>query len=460
MLAQSKDKPFNDPSWIYEVKWDGIRAIAYINESLTLRSRNDKELLDRFPELQELANLTGNVVLDGEIIVMRDGQIDFQTVAQRTQASDPKQIEFLQAKNPATYIVFDILEKNNESLIDIPLSNRREILEDSLKEGRYVILSSIVEEQGVNYYQVVQERGMEGIIAKRKESLYHPGSRSSDWLKIKTVKTCDCAVFGFTPGTGNRKNTFGALLLGLYDQGKPVYVGRVGTGFTDMKLQEILDQLNPISIEDPWFDEPDIPQDSTWVNPKLVAIVGYQQVTNDNRLRAPRFQGLRSDKPPFLCSVTQIKPQKLEEYYAKRDFSQSPEPVGGLTQTGGNSFVVQEHHARRLHYDFRLERDDVLASWAIPKGVPLSEGERRLAIQTEDHPLEYGGFEGTIPDGLYGAGEVSIWDKGFYVPVRWLEDKIEIVLVGERLKGRYELVRFEKAGKNEWLIFKKQSKFN
>ena len=455
MLAQSRDKPFDDPKWVYEVKWDDIRAIAYINESLTIRSRNDKELIERFPELHELRDLVDNIILDGEIIVMREGEVDFQLAAKRTQASDPKQIEFLQAKNPATYIVFDILEKNGEPLIGLPLSRRREILEETLKEGNFVTLSMAVEEYGVNYFQAAQERGLEGVMAKRKDSLYQPGARSSNWLKIKTVKTCDCVVFGVTPGTGNRKETFGALLLGLYDEGKPVYVGRVGTGFTDLDLQEIRDSLNTLRVNDPWFTEPDIPQESTWVNPKLVATIGYQQVTNDNRLRAPRFQGFRSDKPPLLCSINQIKPQKLEEYYAKRDFSQTPEPVGGLTQSRGNSFVVQEHHARRLHYDFRLERDGVLVSWAVPKGIPLSQGERRLAIQTEDHPLEYGGFEGSIPKGLYGAGAVSVWDKGFYVPIQWLSDKIEIVLAGERLKGRFELIRFEKAGEKEWLMFKK-----
>ena len=116
--------------------------------------------------------------------------------------------------------------------------------------------------------------------------------------------------------------------------------------------------------------------------------------------------------------------------------------------------MVQEHHARRLHYDLRLEREGVLKSWAVPKGPPSARGEKRLAVQTEDHPLEYGGFEGTIPEGQYGAGSVKIWDKGIYQPLIWLEDKIEFVLVGERLKGKYVLIRFKKAGEKEWLLLK------
>ena len=119
-------------------------------------------------------------------------------------------------------------------------------------------------------------------------------------------------------------------------------------------------------------------------------------------------------------------------------------------------FVVQEHNASHLHWDFRLERDGVLKSWAVPKGIPTEAQERRLAVETEDHPLEYGGFEGIIPKGQYGAGSVEIWDKGFYVPVNWMDEKIEIVIAGERVKGLYELVRFEKAGEKEWLIFKKK----
>ncbi|HUV82215.1 MAG TPA: DNA polymerase ligase N-terminal domain-containing protein [archaeon] len=118
------------------------------------------------------------------------------------------------------------------------------------------------------------------------------------------------------------------------------------------------------------------------------------------------------------------------------------------------SFVIHEHHARRLHYDLRLERDGVLKSWAVPKGPPESAGEKHLAVQVEDHPLEYGTFEGTIPEGQYGAGTVKIWDKGLYEPLVWGDNKIEILMKGERLEGRYVLVRFNKAGEHNWLFFK------
>lgn len=158
----------------------------------------------------------------------------------------------------------------------------------------------------------------------------------------------------------------------------------------------------------------------------------------------------------------------LEPYKKKRNFKATPEPEGGFEHEyeavpegepkaaalPSRIFVVQEHHATHLHYDLRLESDGVLRSWAVPKGIPVQPGERHLAVETEDHPLEYAGFEGTIPEGEYGAGEVTIWDSGIYVPLIWEKDKIEVVMKGDRLSSRYVLVRFKKAGEKEWLLFK------
>ncbi len=456
MLARTAEKPFNDPDWLFEVKWDGIRAIAYVGEELRIRSRNDKELSQNFPELYELKDLVSKVVLDGEIIVMKGGKVDFQLMSQRNQVENQRDIEYLRAKNPATYVVFDILKKEGKSLIDTPLSERLDILNSTLQSGKFIIKSQPVEESGIDYYEAAIAKGLEGIMAKRSKSIYQPGVRSGDWLKIKEVKECDCVVFGYTPGEGSRSDTFGSLLLGLYDNGKSTYIGRVGTGFSDKQLKRIKKNLEELETTEKWFDEPDIPDGSKWVKPKLAAKIGYQNLTKDRRLRAPRFQGFREDKPPELCSINQVKSQSLDDYYRKRDFSKTDEPIGGYGKGLGNSFVIQKHDARRLHWDLRLERDGVLVSWAVPKGIPEEVSERRLAIRTEDHPLEYGDFEGKILEGQYGAGTVDIWDKGFYVPVRWEEYKIEFVLAGKRLKARYELIRFEKAGKDQWLLFKKE----
>ncbi|HII75893.1 MAG TPA: ATP-dependent DNA ligase [Methanolinea sp.] len=145
----------------------------------------------------------------------------------------------------------------------------------------------------------------------------------------------------------------------------------------------------------------------------------------------------------------------LQEYSKKRAFSKTPEPRGAGGEGGGVPlFVVQEHHSSHHHFDFRLEHEGVLASWAVPKGVPESPGEKRLAVRTEDHPLAYADFEGSIPEGEYGAGEVKIWDRGTFVLNTWEADRIEVILQGNRLNGRYLLVRFKRAGENDWLLFR------
>lgn len=146
----------------------------------------------------------------------------------------------------------------------------------------------------------------------------------------------------------------------------------------------------------------------------------------------------------------------LKEYRSRRNFRATPEPEGerGPVPRPSPIFVVQEHHATHLHYDLRLESEGVLRSWAVPKGIPENPGERHLAVETEDHPLAYAGFEGTIPEGEYGAGEVKIWDSGVFEPLVWEHDKIEVVVKGDRLAGRYILVRFRKADERDWLLFK------
>ncbi|MDP2899897.1 MAG: non-homologous end-joining DNA ligase [Candidatus Bathyarchaeota archaeon] len=456
MLAEPADAPFGGAGWLFEVKWDGIRAIAHVGETLSIMTRNDNDVTHKFPELNELSKLTSKVVLDGEIIVMKGGRPDFQAVAKRVQASKLGDIEREARESPCTYVVFDILEKDGEPLTGRPLSERKAILRESLRDGEHVVVSSYVVGEGEAYYEAAVARGLEGVVAKRLDSPYRAGERSREWLKVKRVRTVDCVVVGYTRGTGNRADTFGALLLGLYDGDKLTFVGRVGTGFTDKSLRELLAAFRPYETAEQQAEAPDVPAGSTWLRPGVVAEVGYQNLTDDDRLRAPRFLRLRTDKAPRDCTIAQVRPVTLEEYNAKRNFSKSPEPVGEGTKPKGGSYVVQEHHARHLHWDLRLERDGVLKSWAVPKGPPEKPGERRLAVAVEDHPLDYGGFEGTIPEGEYGAGTVKIWDRGTYEAGEWGEEKIEFTVHGERLSGPYELVRFRKAGEKNWLLFKKR----
>jgi DNA ligase D-like protein (predicted ligase)/DNA ligase D-like protein (predicted 3'-phosphoesterase) len=456
MLAQTADAPFNSEDWIFEIKWDGIRAISYVDNEVSIRSRNDKELKQNFPEIvDELKTLAKNIVLDGEIVVIKEGKADFQSVIQRAKATRIHEIEIEAQSSPATYVVFDMIEKQSQPLLELPLIQRKKLLEQSLRESSHVSLSLFVEKEGKAYYEAALKKGVEGIMAKKKDSKYTPGVRSYNWLKIKKLATCDCVIFGYTRGEGSRRETFGSLVLGLYEEKKPIYVGNVGTGFSFENLKALMKAFEGLETQERTLPTNIVMAgEIVWLMPKLVCEVTYQSVTKDGKLRMSRFEALRLDKKPDECTLDQIKQNSLSEYISKRDFSVTPEPKSEETLGENKIFVVQEHSARRLHYDLRLERQGVLKSWAVPKGIPQKTGDKRLAVQTEDHPLEYQKFEGTIPKGQYGAGTVKIWDKGLYEPKVWEDEKIEFMLKGEKLHGLYALVRLKKAGEKDWLLMK------
>jgi DNA ligase D-like protein (predicted ligase)/DNA ligase D-like protein (predicted 3'-phosphoesterase) len=459
MLAKEAAQAFTNKDWVFEVKWDGFRALAYINGEVSLRSRNNKELIDNFPELQELKQQPKSVVLDGEIVVLKDGKVDFQALLERGKATSPTDITLKTARSPAAYVVFDILEKDGKPILDLPLMERKKILKETVKEGEHILLADYIEEKGEGYYEAVLQKGLEGVMAKKKSSVYEPGMRSGNWLKIKKLKSADCVVFGYTQGTGVRKNTFGALLLGLYGSGgAPVYVGKVGTGFPEDILKSLSGEFQKFQTDKAPF-KADVIGKVTWLKPTLVAEVGYQVVTKDGRLRMPRLLRIRKDKEPKDCTINQLGAEPLKDYKEKRDFQRTMEPKALPEKKGGETkiFVVQEHHSRRLHYDFRLERDGVLKSWAVPKGIPETPEDKRLAVQVEDHPLEYSKFEGEIPEGQYGAGKVIIWDKGTFETKVWDDNMVEVILEGKKLKGRYVLVPMKLAGAKNWLMLKPQS---
>ena len=305
MLAKVAAKAFSDKGWIFEIKWDGYRAIAYVNDAVSLRSRNNNELKYNFPELEELMKLTRNVVLDGEIVAMKEGKADFQALQQRGKAVYPAEISVQAKKSPVLYVVFDILEKEGTSAVNLPLMERKKILGQSVKDGPHVILADFVEEKGQDYYEAALKKGIEGIMAKRKDSIYEPGVRSDSWLKIKKLRSCDCVIFGYTRGTGARGKTFGALILGLYDKGKPVYVGKVGTGFSQETLKTLVEVFKGLTVNEAPLTS-DLHEEITWLKPELVCDVFYQSVTTDRRLRMPRFAGLRDDKLPQECTIDQM----------------------------------------------------------------------------------------------------------------------------------------------------------
>ncbi|MGB9175571.1 MAG: non-homologous end-joining DNA ligase [Methanoregula sp.] len=467
MLAGTAPAPFSDDAWLFEIKWDGVRAIATVGTTVSLRSRNDTEMARLFPELAELVTLAPGTVLDGEIVVMTGGKPDMQALLLRLQETRP-----VAGATPVTYIVFDILRRGDEDLTALPLTERRKILQSIVREGPHVVISAPVEGRGGDYYRAAVAQGLEGVMAKQKNSPYEPGVRSGAWLKIRATRSCDCVIAGYTAGRGGRGPAFGALLLGLYEGGKLVPVGKVGTGFSDRLLAELMEKFAPLVTTIPQL--PGIRGRVVWLEPVLVCEVGYMEATRDRKLRIPRFIRLRTDKPAAACTIDQLADEKprreatitkagkttepevkpaLRSYHEKRNFSVTHEPEGA-PDMNGNRFVIQEHHAHKLHYDLRLERDGVLKSWAVPKGIPETTGEKHLAVAVEDHPLEYVSFEGEIPKGEYGAGTVSIWDSGTYDTKHWDAEKIEVMIHGRRLQGAYVLVKFKRAGKNDWLLFR------
>jgi len=307
MLAKSVSKPFSGKDWIFEIKWDGFRAIAYVDDFFTVQSRNAKELKHFFPELEELRLLAKNVVVDGEIVVMKNGKVDFHSLQERGHLISSRDIERLQNKSPATYIIFDILEKNGNPLVDLPLIERKAILKESVKEGSRIVINDYVEDKGEQFYQAVLQQDLEGMVAKRKDSTYEQRLRTGSWLKVKNLKSCDCVIFGHSKGTGARESTFGALVVGLYDsEGKPVYIAHVGTGFTQQLLDSLMADFKKLKTTLTPFIARDM-EGVTWIEPKLVCEVVYQVVTKDCRLRMPRLHTLRIDKEPNECKIDQIE---------------------------------------------------------------------------------------------------------------------------------------------------------
>ncbi|MBU7015719.1 MAG: DNA ligase [Theionarchaea archaeon] len=298
MLARSSG-PFTDKDWIFEVKWDGTRAVSYINQKSTFINRRGVNITDRYPELQIEENVTAPCVLDGEIVVLVEGKPSFPDLQRREHIEDPFKIQILSTQLPAVYIVFDILRCDSRDLTQTPLLTRKRILQQTVSESERVLICPYVQEKGEDYFKAVTDSGFEGIMAKKKDSFYYPGKRSGSWLKIKKTLTADCVIGGFTQGEGVREPTFGALVLGV---GCPLeLVGKVGSGFTDDDLIHISALLTQIETDENPFSTP-VPYDTIhFVRPEYVCEVKYQQMTHDKKLRAPVFLRMRYDKTPAEC---------------------------------------------------------------------------------------------------------------------------------------------------------------
>lgn len=300
MLADSRDRPMDSDDFIYEVKWDGIRAIISMDDGqLRLRSRNGMELTAQFPELSvpEQAFRASGGVFDGEIVCLDDkGKPVFKDVIHRMQQKTDGAIERARAKNPAVCYVFDCLYLDGRSIMQEPLSRRREWLDDVIKPDTPFRLSSAIRE-GHELYAAAKQLGLEGVVAKRMSSPYLPGKRSEHWLKIKTRNTLDCHILGYTKGNGDREPYFGALHIGIAEKKRWRYLGKVGTGFDEKAMKEISSNLKSLNKTERLIKEKPVDDNITsWVEPLLSCEVQYASLTKDGMLREPVFIRLRPDK--------------------------------------------------------------------------------------------------------------------------------------------------------------------
>jgi len=324
MLAELTDKPFDGgKEWLFEVKWDGERAIAEItnhksqitnksqisNSKLKYKiySRYNRDLTAKYPELAELPKLlrAKSATLDGEICVLdQSGVSKFELLQQRIGLSDPQTVKERMASFPVHFFVFDIIELNGKILVDLPLIERKKILAKTLREGKFVHLTEYQIGKGKLYFEAAKKLGLEGMMAKKTNSQYEIGKRSRNWLKVKIVNQQEFVIGGWTEGRGYREGTIGSLLIGYYDKRYALgdmlrFAGHVGTGFNYEDLQELGKKLERLETSGCPFDPcPKTNAKAHWVRPKLVAQIRFAEWTGAGILRQPVYLGLREDKSP------------------------------------------------------------------------------------------------------------------------------------------------------------------
>jgi bifunctional non-homologous end joining protein LigD len=308
--------PRDDENWAHEIKWDGIRAIAYCETGrLRLESRTLRDITSTYPELRAVAAELGSTeaVLDGEIVAFdEDGKPSFERLQGRMNLASEAAVRRRMGDCPVTYLVFDLLHLDGRSLMELPYTERRERLEDLSLDGPNWQTPSYHRGDGESLLNLTRQRGLEGLVAKRLDSRYLPGRRTHAWLKVKNLMGQELVIGGWLPGQGRRAGTLGALLVGYHedDDGERHlrYAGRVGTGFTDDELDRLAGLLEPLRTKKRPFTGRQPPREAIFVEPKLVAEVAFREWTNARTLRAPVYKGLRPDKNPEEVVFEQPQP--------------------------------------------------------------------------------------------------------------------------------------------------------
>ena len=312
MLATPVAKAFDDSDWLFEIKWDGYRAVAFIDDGrVRLVSRNQNDLTAQFAELGRLPQFVSaqRAILDGEIVALDDeGRPSFSLMQQRTGFHPGKRSLQRREGVPVIYYAFDLLYLDGLDLRRVGLEQRKQLLKDRIKVGEVIQFSDHYAEKGLDLFKAAKQRGLEGIVAKKRSSTYEE-RRSRDWLKIKITQRQECVIGGYTDPEGSREY-FGALVLGLYDRQKRlIHVGQVGTGFDEKVLKEIFGRLQPLKTkQNPFYGEIGGLRKVQFVRPELVAEIKFAEWTHESadggmKLRAPVFMGLRADKSAEECRL-------------------------------------------------------------------------------------------------------------------------------------------------------------
>lgn len=297
MLIAEQDEPFDSKDYIYEIKLDGIRCLAYLDESGTdLRNKRDKKLLPYVPELSGIhQQIKEKCILDGELFILKNGVTDFYEIQKRVMMSDPFKIELAAKRYPASFVAFDILYLKDRQVDELPLLKRKGLLENVLHENERISISRYIEEKGIQLFEAAKQQGLEGVVAKRKDSMYLFNKESRNWIKCKVMSTDDCIICGYI----EKEHNMTSLILGQYHEGKLIYRGHVTLGVSRSILTR---QEVTVTEHCPFENIPKGNDTAVWFHPTLVCIV-ESMPTEKEHFRQPVFRGIRDDKLPEECIV-------------------------------------------------------------------------------------------------------------------------------------------------------------
>lgn len=304
MLATLTDKPFNSKEWLFEIKWDGYRVITKKKgKQITLTSRNLTSFDKKFYTIKkELGKIKNDCVLDGEVIAVDENNKPRFQLLQNYQKTGIGNI---------VYYIFDILWLDGYDLKELPLTERKEILQDIIPKMKNIYYCEHINEKGIELFDEAKKTGLEGIIAKKEDSEYYVNTRSQNWLKIKTIMAMEAVICGYTEPRGSRK-FFGALLLGVYNNGRLIYIGHTGTGFNINNQKPVYTSLQKYIIHESPFETPPKPNAPvTWIKPQLVCEVKFSHMTSDGILRHPVFIRMRDDKKHYEVTLSSQKKKKI-----------------------------------------------------------------------------------------------------------------------------------------------------